>query len=222
MHLFRVRLILALILAVTLVSVASTFFDVLAHKHTLRVELERRVKWMGMSLEPNLAGALGTGDPSSLPGKIELMRSSTGVLGLALYDAHGTLLACSGPQDVLEALPYGVVQKSILKGAVVSAFGHDGDSQWLEQAQPIHNGNNLEGTMVVVADAGYIRSEGIAVWQRSFLRILALVVLIVVVTAAMVSWFLLRPMAKVVDRMRRLRLLSGQPGDSGGPVSPKL
>jgi len=37
MHLFRVRLILALIAAVTIVSVASTFFEVLAHKHTLRI-----------------------------------------------------------------------------------------------------------------------------------------------------------------------------------------
>ena len=108
------------------------------------------------------------------------------------------------------------------KGAAVSAFGHGGDWQWLEEAQPIHKGDSLAGTMVVVADASYIRSEGIAVWQRSFLRILALVVLIVVVTAAMVSWFLLRPMAKVVERMRRLRLLSGQSGVSGAPDESKL
>ncbi len=36
MHLFRVRLILALIAGVTLVSLASTYFDVLAHRHILR------------------------------------------------------------------------------------------------------------------------------------------------------------------------------------------
>ena len=65
MHLFRVRLILALIVAVTLVSVASTYFDVLAHKHTLRVELERRIRWMGMSMQPDVTGALETGDPSA-------------------------------------------------------------------------------------------------------------------------------------------------------------
>jgi trehalose 6-phosphate synthase len=132
MHLFRVRLILALIIAVTLVSVASTFFDVLAHKHTLRVELERRVKWMGMSMQPNVERGLEVGDPSSLPAQVDSLRSGTGVLGLAVYDAHGTLLACSGPQNVLQALPYEVVQKSIQKGAVVSAFGHVDDSQWLE------------------------------------------------------------------------------------------
>ena len=105
---------------------------------------------------------------------------------------------------------------------MVSAFGHDGDSQWLEEAQPLHNGDSLEGTMVIVADAGYIRSEGIAVWQRSFLRILALVVFIVVVTLAMVSWFLLRPMTQVAERMRRLRLLAGQSGESGEAGGAKL
>jgi sensor histidine kinase regulating citrate/malate metabolism len=206
MHLFRVRLILALIVAVTLVSVASTYFDVLAHKHTLRVELERRVKWMGLSMQPDVIEALETGDPSVLPGVFSHLKSGTGTLGLAIYDGQGKLLACAGPQEVLQALPYGVIQKSIQKGDQVNAFGHAGNWQWLEEAQPLHNGNALIGTLAIVADAGYIRTEGIAVWQRSFLRVAALVFFIVVVTLAMVSWFLLRPMMQVAERLRLLRL----------------
>lgn len=205
MHLFRVRLILALIFGVTLISAASTYFDVLAHKHVLRVELERRTKWMGTSIEPGVAEALESGDPSTIPGITEVLKSSTGALALAVYDGNGRLMACSGPQDVLQALPYEVVSKSIQKGAEVNAFGHTDDWQWLEEALPLHDGDKLEGVIAIVADAGYIRSEGIAVWQRSFWRIVALVVLIVVVTLAMVSWFLLRPMAQVADRLRRLR-----------------
>jgi trehalose 6-phosphate synthase len=50
MHSFRLRLILALIAGVTLVSVASTYFEVLAHKHALRKELEQRSTWMGPSI----------------------------------------------------------------------------------------------------------------------------------------------------------------------------
>jgi trehalose 6-phosphate synthase len=206
MHLFRIRLILALIAGMVLVSIASTYFDVLAHKHSLRVELERRTRWMGVSLEPNLERMLAGGDLSGLAALVDRSKVSTGALGLAVYDAQEKLLACSGPQDVLQALPSEVVAKSIRKGAEVSAFGHSGDGQWLEEALPLHDGDKLEGSMAIVADAGYIRSEGIAVWQRSFLRIVALVVLIVVVTLAMVSWFLLRPMRQVAERMRRLRL----------------
>ena len=47
MHSFRLRLILALIAGVTLLSVASTYFEVLEHKHILRQELEWRSSWIG-------------------------------------------------------------------------------------------------------------------------------------------------------------------------------
>ena len=217
MNFFRIRLILALIAVVTVVSAASTYFDVLAHKHTLRVELERRTRWMGTSLEPNVEGALVAGDPTALPGLAEELKSATGSLGLAIYDAQGKLLAWQGPQVVLQAMPNGLVEKTLQKGADLSAFGHAGDAQWLEETFPLHQGDKLEGSLAVVMDAGYIRSEGIEVWQRSFWRIVALVVLIVVVTLAMVSWFLLRPMTQVADRLRRLRLVAGHAEEGATP-----
>ena len=63
MHLFRVRLILALIASVTLVSLASTYFDVLAHRHILREDLERRTAWMGRSIEPDVETRFALRDP---------------------------------------------------------------------------------------------------------------------------------------------------------------
>ena len=61
MHLFRLRLIVALIASVMLVSVASTYFEVLAHRHVLREDLQRRTKWMGISIQPDVQGALRCG-----------------------------------------------------------------------------------------------------------------------------------------------------------------
>jgi alpha,alpha-trehalose-phosphate synthase [UDP-forming] len=205
MHLFRVRLILALIAGVTLVSVASTYFDVLAHRHVLREDLERRTKWMGMTVAPNVQDVLTKGDPSLLPGVMEQLKSGTGALGLVVYDIHGKLMAGSGPPDVIAALAHGVVERSLQRGVDAAAFGHAGDWQWLEEVSPIHQGNQLEGAVAVVTDASYIRDEGIALWQRSFWRVVALVILIVGVTLIMVRWFLLRPMRRVAERMRRLR-----------------
>lgn len=205
MHLFRVRLILALIASVTLVSLASTYFDVLAHRHTLREDLERRTKWMAMSVEPDVRGALATGDPSALPGLAQLLKNGTGALGMAIYDARGNLLAGSGPAVVMGALGRGVVEKSLQRGVEASAFGHAEQWQWLEESFPIHNGDQLEGAMAIVVDASYIRAEGIALWQRSFWRIVALVILIVTVTIGMVRWFLLRPMSRVAERLHHLR-----------------
>jgi trehalose 6-phosphate synthase len=205
MHLFRVRLILALIASVMLVSAASTYFDVLAHRHVLREDLERRTAWMARSIEPELENGLAFDDPSALPGLADLLKSGTGALGLAIYDAHGRLLAVSGPPEVMSALAHGVVEKTLQKGAEVGGFGHAKQWQWLEEAFPLHNGNQLEGATAIVVDAGYIRAEGVDLWRRSFWRVLALVILIVGITVGMVRWFLLRPMSRFTERLRRLR-----------------
>ena len=220
MHLFRVRLILALIAGVTLVSVASTYFDVLAHRHIQREELERRAKWMGMSIQPVVQSALKTGDHSALPGLTESLKTGTGALGLAVYDAHGNLLAGSGPPDVMQVLARGVVAKSLQRGVMVGAFGHAGQWQWLEESFPIHDGNQLQGAMALVLDAGYIHSEGLDLWRRSLWRSVALVILIVAITVGMVRWFLLRPMSRLAERLRRLR--AGYADKAAGQKTPKL
>ena len=75
----------------------------------------------------------------------------------------------------------------------MNAFGHTGDTQWLEEVFPLHDGNELEGALVILVDAGYIRDQGNDLWQRSFWRIVALVLLISCVTFVMVRWFLMRP-----------------------------
>jgi alpha,alpha-trehalose-phosphate synthase [UDP-forming] len=217
MHVFRVRLILALIAGVTLISVASTYFDVLAHKHTLRAEMTRRTRWMGMSIERDVASVLESSDLSAVHGLTEILKSGTGALALLVYDGEGKLVAYSGPQDLMQNLPYALVKKSMKNGAEVSQFGRTGQWDWFEETFPLHDGNTLEGVVTIVNDASYIRTESIAVWQRSFWRIVALVVLIVGVTLAMVSWFLFRPIEQVAEHLRRLRLKSPHTSKSSKP-----
>ncbi len=206
MHLFRLRLILALIASVTIVSVASTYFEVLAHRHVLRQELTRRSRWMGISLLPDLQKAVATGNNDTLSKAIDNARTNTGALGLAVFNSNGKLLACAGPADVLQSLPYQAVDHTLERDTEVSAFGHAGQREWLEETIPLHTGDKVDGVIAVVADATYIHKESMDLWQRSFWRIVALVLLIVFITLAMVRWFLLRPMVEMAEKLRRLRL----------------
>jgi hypothetical protein len=124
---------------------------------------------------------------------------------------QGVLVAAAGPAEIFGALPRGPLNKAIQQGADSSVFGHQDDQQWLEEAIPLHDGGRMAGALVILEDANYIRAEGVAVWQQSFWRIAAFVLLIVCVTLLMVRWFLMRPMMRVADRLRRLRM--GQTGD---------
>ena len=222
MHSFRLRLILALIAGVTIVSIASTYFEVLEHKHVLRQELEWRSTWIGNSLKPGMRQAILAGDQAGLQAAVADAKNQTSALGIGIYDPQGHLMVASGAPEVFRALEHtpfeslaktGVqslsrtrVEQSLLKGAQVSSFGHTGKTQWLEEVFPLHDGNKLLGALVVLIDAGYIRDQSYDLWRRSFWWIVATVVLIVGVTFAMVRWFLMRPLTRVADRLRRLRM----------------
>jgi trehalose 6-phosphate synthase len=206
MHFFRMRLILALIAGVTLVSVASTYFEVLAHKHMLRQDLERRIAQKATSLLPEIEQALASGQTARLATETARLRTREAALGLGVYDLQGRLLASAGPAGVFNTLPRALVDKAAQRGISSSAFGHDDDDQWLEQAIPLNTSGHVSGALVLLEDADYIRTESVEVWWRSFLRVAAVVALIVGVTILMIRWFLLKPMTRVAERMRRLRM----------------
>ena len=204
MHFFRMRLILALIAGITLVSVASTYFEVLAHKHMLRRDLESRTAQQGTNLLPEMEQALAGGQIAEIAAEVLRLRTREAALGLGVYDVQGRLLASAGPRELFRVLSRGPVDKAAQRGVNASAFAHDGDRQWLEETIPLHAGGRVAGTLVLIENAEYIRAEGTAVWVRSFLRIAAFVLLIVGVTVLMIRWFLLKPMTRVAERLCRL------------------
>src|SRR6266700_3221012 len=201
MHFFRMRLILALIAGVTLVSVASTYFEVLAHKHMLRQDLERRTAQQAASLLPEIEQVFASGSSAKLSLEAARLRTREAALALGVYDIQGKLVASAGPAVLFSELSHGLVDKATQRGVSSSAFGHDSDQQWLEEVIPLNALGRVAGALVLIEDAGYIRSESNEVWGRSFLRIAAFVVLIVGVTILMVRWFLMKPMTRVAERL---------------------
>ena len=223
MHFFRLRLVAALLAGITLISVGSTYFDVLAHKHTLRSDLARRTRWFGAGLQPLLEQQLQQPSQESLPRMLERLRQYPDQPSLAVYDPQGTLLASTGDLSALRNFPAALLKPALKdgkeNGVFVKVGGEQANAQagaagpvrlWYEDAIPLHEGQVTVGALVMVSDADYIRLEGVDVWKRSFLRIAAMVILVVVITVVMVRWFLLQPLTRAADWLRRLRQ-----GDAG-------
>jgi trehalose 6-phosphate synthase len=217
MQFFRIRLILALIVGITVVSVASTYFEVLAHKHVLRQELRDRTVLHGKSLQAEMEKALATGQSADLPGLAARLRSEDDALGLAIYDMNAKMVSESGATAIFTGLPRGPLDKALQQGSDYSVFGHQDDQAWLEEAIPLHAGGHNSGALVILEDARSIGEEGTEVWRQSFWRMVAFVLLIVGITLLMVRWFLMVPMMRVADRLRRLRM-----GQSADPADESL
>src|SRR6185437_1311104 len=163
---------------------------------------------------------VASGNVAALPRLTQQLKTSTGALGLAVYDANGNMLAGAGPDPVMGSLTSRTIRHSLQRQIDVSDFSRNGHWEWLEYSVPLRDaGNHIAGAMAVVTDAGYIRDDANAFWRRMFWRIAALVLLIVVITVGMVSWFLLRPMSRITERLRRLRTGKGLESE---PVSGDL
>ncbi len=206
MRSFRIRLILALIAGITMVSLASTYFEVLARKHALRVELVNQTGWIGTRLQPEIEQMLASGKVPDLTAQAALLRKQHLALGLAVFDVHGALVTLDGPYNIFKTLPPGPVKQAMKKGENAAAFGHTDGEQWLDQAIPLHVNGQPAGALVLLQDASYIRSEANGVWRQSFWRIAMLVVFIAGATFLMSRWFVMRPLTRLAERLRRLRM----------------
>jgi trehalose 6-phosphate synthase len=228
MKFFRLRLVASLLLGITLISVASTYFDVLAHRHTLRGELARRTQWFGASLQTQIEQQFLSAPKEEWPAILERLRQHPDQPSLAVFNNNGQLLASAGNLLPMKDMHPVLLNKVLTAGKESSTFvkvqedtqrgtagsGNRGNHQtsagsssrlWYEDVIPLHSGGQIVGALLMLVDADYIRTDGNEVWQRSFLRIAALVVLVVVVTLAMVRWFLLQPLTRAAEWLRRLR-----------------
>jgi trehalose 6-phosphate synthase len=116
MQFFRMRLILALVVGITLVSIASTYFQVLAHKHALRQELERRTAWQSKGLQSEMEKVAAADQTAEIVAEAAQLRSRNGALGLAVYDSQGGQVTVAGTVELFSALPNGPLDKAIKQG----------------------------------------------------------------------------------------------------------
>ena len=231
MHSFRLRLVAALLLGITLISVASTYFDVLAHKHTLRSDLARRTQWLAAGLQPQIEQQLTMGAKVDWQNVLRALQLRSDQPSMAVVDTDGGFLASTGDGSFLwKSLPKTLLKRALTSGREESGFvkvseapsqggknvgargnrGNDSTSSTrmaFEDVIPLRarNGAQTVAVLLLVANADYIRTEEIDVWKRSFFRIMAMVVLVVVVTLVMVRWFLQRPVVRAAEWLRRLR-----------------
>ena len=113
MRLLSVRLIISLIVGVTLVSLAFSYYQVVAEKRGLRTEVERRAELLGESLAGNVERSWEVGSDKDLQKIVQRFGKREHMLGVAVYDKQGKLVAVTPeltktltetPASLIEAL----------------------------------------------------------------------------------------------------------------------
>jgi trehalose 6-phosphate synthase len=99
-----------------------------------------------------------------------------------------------------------IVLQSLKENHSTDAFLRMGIASVHIYAEPLHHDDDqLIGSLAIVHDAGYIRSESLRIWRETFLSALAHVFLIVLITLLIVRWSIAGPIARTANWMKALR-----------------
>jgi trehalose 6-phosphate synthase len=205
MRLLSVRLIISLIVGVTLVSLAFSYYQVIAEKQSLRSELERRAELLGESLAGNVERSWEVGSDKELQKIVQRFGKREHMLGVAVYDKQGKLVAVT-PEltKTLTETPSSLIE-ALAEDQNKGVFARLGTEPVHIFAVPLHRKDQLVGGLLIVHDVSYIRAQVLRVWRDTFLRVLAQVFLIVLITLMIVRWSIAGPIARAAQWMRALR-----------------
>ncbi len=210
MRLLSVRLIVSLIVGITLVSFAFSYYEVLGEKRGLRSDLERRAAMLGESLVGNVEQSWDTGADKERSDKglqrlVQRFGNREHLMGVVIYDQQGALVATTPELAKTLTVSPPVVTEAITQNHGDSAYLKLGSVPVHILALPIRRKDEVLGGLAVVHDVSYIRAQSLLVWRRSFFRVLAQVFLIALITLLIVRWSITGPIARAALWMRALR-----------------
>jgi trehalose 6-phosphate synthase len=205
MRLLSARLIISLIIGVTLVSLCSSYYEVVVQKRGLRRDLQRRAEVLGESLARNVERDLDRGAFQTVQRTVQRFANREHLAGLAIYNPEGHVIAVTTSLAPLMNTPPPVVSEALKEDHEQDVFQKMGTASVYIRALPLHNQEKLLGALAIVHDAGYIRSQSLRIWRETFLSALAHVVLIALITLLIVRWSIEGPIARTAHWMRALR-----------------
>ncbi len=205
MRLLSIRLIISLIVGITLVSLSSSYYEAVGEKRSLRRDLERRAEILGESLAGNVERDLEKDSLQDLQRIVEHYGNREHLLGLAIYRQRDDLLAVTPELKSTLATVPSVMSQALRENHGAGAFQRVGDASLHIYAMPLHQHDEVIGGLAIVHDAAYIQAESLHIWRETFLRALAHVFLIVLITLLIVRWSIAAPIARTARWMRALR-----------------
>jgi len=206
MRFLSIRLIASLILAVTLVSFLSSYYQVNAEKRNLRKDLERRAAVLSESLAGNVEAQFEKQSIKNLQEIVERFSNREHLAGVAVLAPDLQPIAQSSGLAQRLQTPPSTLSHAMTESHTQSRFIRLPNRASLHAyLLPLRQGNELVGELLIVHDASYIDAQIRRVWRDTFVRVLVQALLIVVITLVIIRWSIAGPIARAAQWMRSLR-----------------
>src|ERR1035437_1657671 len=159
MRLLSLRLIVALIVGVTVVSLALSWYEVQAEKNSLRHDLEHKAEMLDESLAANAELYLETGNRPGLEQMAQRFSNRDHLIGIGIYGRDGSVLVIThGLNSVLSGVPQ-PLKSALSDNRTEGQFMRLHFKSVYVQASPLRSvDKSVDGGIIVVHDTAYIRA----------------------------------------------------------------
>lgn len=195
---------MSVVLAVSLVALGFTAFQVSTERDKLINELEVLTSVRAEEISGYLGSIIEKEGRNDLEGLADSIKARNGLLGMAFYYTEDSLLCNNLPSD-LTFLSADMVREAIEKDSSYGIFFDNAGTKVFQYITPVDKPDQSEGALILFSDIGYIDQLMSKFWLRSFLRWFLQALLIAFVTLALLRWGIFTQMNKIVNWMKALR-----------------
>jgi len=200
--------ILSVILAVSLVALGFTVFQISAERDKLNNELEVLTSVKAEEISGYLGTISGKPDHFDIVRLADSIKAVKGLLGLAIYN-EGNSLLYNNSTPPLTYFSADLVPEAVEKDSSFGKFFENAGRDVFQYIKPDNKPGHLRGALILYSDAGYIDHIINKLWLRSFMRWFFQILLIGFVLFALLRWGIFTQMNKIVTWMKTLRTGTG-------------
>ena len=156
------------------------------------------------SLQDSVESTYNTKSFDALQVTLDKFAGRQQLTGLVVSDMQGVRVASS------KNLGAGFDNSSLLKASVMqngpaNSFIIVGGSKFYEFAVPLHEGENVTGSLMIIENADYIDQTVSQIWRTNLLRWLIQVLVFSIAIAVIVRWFIFLPLMAMINSMKNIR-----------------
>jgi len=199
------RLVLSIVTVVALIVLAFTLVQVHQEKKRQRTDLERRASLVAESLGETIENLVEQGHYKRLQRIVEKFGNREKLAGVAVYDVRGAPLAVTPSLAAHLSTAPSIITEAMTINKGVGSFMTVGQAQMYVFVLPLRPEQNIAVALVLFHDAAYIQDRLWQIWRNTFIRLLVQALLISLTTLLIVRWTLIGPIARMAERIKRLR-----------------
>jgi trehalose 6-phosphate synthase len=201
------RLNLSLILGVALVSLGSAFYQTASEQLSLRRDLERQAQTLAISLEKSAEPIIESqSSRATLQQLVDRFQNQQRLIGVAVYDPDGMPEAVSSNlESRLSGSPDSVQKVKATEKAHGRFFRAHSDLIHVF-FMPIETEGSRIGTIAIFHEASYIDARTASMWRHALAGVAIQTLLIAAVTLLILRWSLRRPLVRLTQWLREIRM----------------